>query len=209
MSRRLRPLTSAGLGGIDQTCATCVFWESAEPLEVRCGAACDAGLQRSWFSEVHSEWGECGRVAHEDDEMLGFVKYAPTRYFAQARYLPSGVPDPDAPLIACLHVMRETRRRGLDRLLLQAALRDLHVRGERTVFAYGYVPGGDRFDTPMPDLEFLLHQGFVVERAHPVYPLLRLDLRGLASWTENLESALESLLLPLGRPQRLPTPSIE
>jgi hypothetical protein len=42
-----------------------------------------------------------------------------------------------------------------------------------------------------------------------VYPLLRLDLRTLATWTENLEAALESLLLPLGRRSGVPTPSVD
>jgi hypothetical protein len=93
-------------------------------------------------------------------------------------------------------------------VLLQAALRDLHSRGERAVYAFGSVSGEPK-GRPITDLEFLLEQGFTVERPHLVYPLLRLDLRTLATWTENLEAALESLLLPLGRRGGVPTPSVD
>lgn len=209
MSRRLRPLDAEGLAAFGTACATCVYWESPELLEVRCGAACSAELQREWLYGVHEEWGECGRVAFEDHEALGFIKYAPARFLPQARHLPAGSPNPAAPLIACLHVREESHRRGLGRLLLQAALRDLHGRGERSVYAFGHAAATNGAETPMPEAEFLLGQGFVVDRPDRLYPLLRLDLRTLAAWTENLEAALESLLLPLGRGNRLPTPSIE
>ncbi|MBW6468233.1 MAG: hypothetical protein K0B85_03650 [Coriobacteriia bacterium] len=208
MSRRLRALTLEGIAGIDRECAVCAYWESPELLPMRCGAACDEELLRSNLSTVRREWGEYGRMALEDKVVLGFIKCAPTRYFPQARRLPTGAPDADAPLITCLHVLDEARCRGLDRVLLHAVLRDLNMQGVRAVYAYGSV-SGDRERMPMPDLEFLLEQGFTVERPHLVYPLLRLDLRTLAAWTENLEAALESLLLPLGRGRHMPTPTVD
>jgi GNAT superfamily N-acetyltransferase len=208
MSRRLRALTVDGVAGLDRSCSTCVYWESSERLEVRCGSACDEERLRSCFSDVRREWGEYGRMALEDKTVLGFIKCAPARYFPQARRLPVGAPDASAPLVTCLHVRDEARCKGLDRVLLQAVLRDLHMRGERSVYAYGSV-SGDVAESPMPELEFLLEQGFTIERPHLTHPLLRLDLRTLAAWTENLEAALESLLLPLGRGGRVPTPSVD
>ena len=208
MSRRLRPLTMDGVAGLDRSCATCTYWETSHQLDVMCCAACDEELLRSSFSAVRREWGEYGRMVLEDKAVLGFIKCAPAGYFPQARRLPVGAPDSAAPLITCLHVLDETRCRGLDRVLLQAALHDLHMRGERVVYAYGSV-SGDHAGAPMPDLEFLLEQGFTVERSHLAYPLLRLDLRTLAAWTENLEAAFESMLLPLGRRGRVPTPSVD
>jgi GNAT superfamily N-acetyltransferase len=208
MSRRLRPLTADGIAGLGSGCAGCSFWESPNHLEIRCGAECDGELLRSRMSEVNREWGEYGRMALEDEVVLGFIKYAPARYFRQARWLPAGAADPAAPLIACLHVRDEVRCRGLDRVLLHAAMRDMHGRGERWVYAYGRA-AGNHVESPMPELGFLLDQGFSVDRPHPEYPLLRLEIRSLAAWTENLEAVLESLLMPLGRVRRAPTPSPE
>ncbi len=186
-----------------------MFWESDDRLEVRCGAGCDPGMQREWFSRVHAEWGECGRVAREGEDVLGFIKYAPARYFPQARHLPVAPPDWNAPLITCMHIHDEARRLGLGRLLLHAALRDLQSRGGRCVYAYAFNGAPDIGFTPMVGEAFLTRHGFVVDRPHPRYPLLRIDLRSLASLTENLESVLESLRIPLPGARRVPTPSIE
>lgn len=205
---RLRPLTPDGIAAFGGACSSCVYWESDEPLDVRCGAACDEERLRAWFSEVHREWGECGRMARQNDAVLGFIKYAPARYFPQTAYLPVGAPDVGSPLITCLHVEEDSRSGGVERVLLQAALRDLHQRGERSVYAYGCAPC-DSATSPLVDLEFLLENGFVIERPHLATPLLRLDLRTLAAWTENLEAALESLLRPLGRARRVATPSVD
>lgn len=173
--------------------------------ERTCGEPCDAELLRTWFETVSSEWGECGRVAYEDDEVLGFVKYAPSRYFPQAFTFPSAPLDGDVPLIACLHVAPGARHHGLGRLLLLAALRDLVLRGEKRVEAFGYAPPMADIDvTPMLGIQFLLRHGFTVSRPDPTYPLLQLELRSLAVISENLESVLESLRLPLRAPKRAP-----
>ncbi len=208
MARRLRALTVDGFGQLGPSCADCSYWESGERLEVKCGAQCEGDLLRARISEVNREWGEYGRMAVEEDTVLGFIKYAPARYLPQSRWIPSGPVGPDAPLIACLHVRDEVRCRGLDRVLLHAAIRDVHGRGERSLFAYGRAMGS-QVDSPMPDLGFLLEQGFVIDRPHSAYPLLKIEIRSLAAWTENLENALESLLVPLGIGRRVPTPTPE
>ncbi|MDZ4180989.1 MAG: GNAT family N-acetyltransferase [Coriobacteriia bacterium] len=186
-----------------------MFWESAEPLEVRCGAACDPERARQWHSTVVREWGECGRVAMENDEVLGFIKYAPPAYLPQAMNFPGHVPAGRSVLIACLHIRDDARRHGLGTLLLRAALRDLAMRGERTVFAYAGETTADMTDTPVIGVEFLIRNGFRVASPHPAYPLLRLDLKSLAMWTENLEAVLDSLRIPLRRPARVPSPTVE
>lgn len=209
MTRRLKPLGIDHLGALPCECEGCVFWETPELLEVRCGAACDTGLLRDWYGTVTREWGECGRIASEDDEILGFIKYAPPRYFPQAARFPSGPPSENAVLLACIHIRDDARRHGLGRLLLQAALRDLSVRGERVVEAYACSNCADISASPVMGVEFLLRHGFTVLHPHPTYPLLRLDLRSLAAWTENLEAVLDSLRIPLRAPRPVPSPSIK
>ncbi len=207
MSRRLVALGAADMPKVDHVCAGCMFWESVEPQELVCGSTCDVDAQREWFADVHERWGECGRVALDDGQVLGFIKYAPVGFFPQAARMPTGAPDADAALISCLHIHDDARSRGLGRLLLQAALKDLHGRRERRVYAYALARKADMRSVPMVGMEFLLRHGFTVERPHPYYPLMRLDLRSLAVLGENLEAVLESLRFPLLR--RVPTPSIE
>ena len=210
MARRFSPLTPARIHELPSVCPGCVFWESPERLEARCGIRCDSELLAGWMEYVAAQWGECGRVATEDGRVLGFVKYAPAPFFPQARNFPAGPPSDGAILISCLHVSEEARQRGLGKVLLQAALRDLVSRGERTVEAYAAAVRPDDFThSPVVGQDFLERQGFTVLHAHPSYPLMRLDLRSLAAWTENLEAVLESLFIPRPQRRRVPAANIE
>jgi len=207
MSRKLRPLTFSASDQLPLECSECVFWESAGERERRCGKVCDAELQSAWYRRVTDEWGECGRVAFEDDEVLGFIKYAPSGFFPQAATFASAPEDRSVPLIACLHIAADARHRGLGTVLLRAALRDLAQRGERRVEAFGYThaDGEDQRDImPMLSVQFLERNGFVVTRPDPRYPLLRLDLKSLVLWREDLDAMLESLRFPLRVPSRAP-----
>lgn len=183
------------------------MWETGGHTSASCAPARAREELAAWIDEVRSEWGDCGRIAYENKEPLGFVKYAPPRFFPQAATMPSGPPDEGAVLIACLHVAPDVRDAGLGKVLLQAALRDLVSRGERVVEAYAASTVADRERSPLMTVEFLLRQGFTVSRPHPVNPLMRLELKSLATWTENLEAVLEALQLPrVG--ERVPAPLV-
>ena len=210
MPRRLQPLAANHVERLPCPSAGCIFWESPEKLELVCGSACDIEIARGWCERVSEEWGECGRVAaDEDGEILGFIKYAPASYFPQATQLPIPPPPPGGVLLACVHIRDDARRLGLGRVLLFAALKDLAHRGEKAVWAYGYTAHVDMGEVPMIGVEFLLRHGFTVTSPHPIHPLLQMDVRSLVSWTENLESMLQTLRIPVGRARRVPSPSID
>ncbi|MBN2822225.1 MAG: GNAT family N-acetyltransferase [Coriobacteriia bacterium] len=204
MTRRFKPLTGELVAALPTGCPGCVFWESPEPLEPLCGVKCDEALASGWMDRVRLEWGDCGRAAVEDGVVLGFIKYAPPGFFPQARLMPAGPPDDKAVLIACMHISPDARQKGLGKILMQVALRDLVMRGEKTVQAYGTVRQGSFETSPVVGVEFLLRMGFTVARPHPRMPLMQLDLRSVASWTENLEAVLESLRIPIGVTRRRP-----
>jgi len=209
MARRLKPLLADHLDRLPCECEGCVFWESVAPLDIRCGARCDLAELKVWHERVTSEWGECGRVAIDDGEILGFIKYAPAMYVPQAMNLPARPSADTGVLLSCIHIRDDARRHGLGRVLLFSALKDIAHRGERHVWAYGYSRREDMHNVPMVGVEFLLRHGFVVETPHPLYPLLRMDVRSLVSWTENLETMLQTLRIPLRRPMPVPSPSID
>lgn len=207
MARRFKPLDSIRVNDLPSRCAGCVFWESAERLPKRCGASCDPNSLAGWIDYVRAQWGDCGRIAYEGDTVLGFVKYAPAAYFPQVVNFPTGLPHDDAVLLTCLHVDPDARHRGLGKVMLHAALRDLAGRGERVVEAYAAHHPGDGKELPVVSVDFLLKQGFTVARPHPEFPLLRLELKSLSAWTENLEAVLESLKLPLRVRNGVPAPT--
>jgi GNAT superfamily N-acetyltransferase len=207
MARRFRPLASERVPDLTSPCHACVFWESKEKLPKQCSVACDAETLAGWIDYVRAQWGDCGRIAYEDGKVLGFVKYAPAAYFPQSAFFPSGPPSDNAVLLACLHVDPDTRHLGLGKVLLHAALRDLATRGERIVEAYAAHDPGNGKELPVVSVDFLLKQGFNVVRPHPEYPLMRLELKSLAAWTENLEAVLESLHLPIPARRGVPAPT--
>jgi GNAT superfamily N-acetyltransferase len=204
MARRFRPLTPERTGDLPDPCGKCALWElgAGDPV---CGTAEDCEVFQEWIRAVRSEWGDCGRIAYEGGELLGFVKYAPGRYFPQVAFMPSGPPNEGSVLIACLYVSAEARHAGLGKVMLQAALRDLVSRGERVVEAYAAASPVDRARVPLMTVEFLLRQGFTVAQPHPRYPRMRLELKMLAAWTDNLEAVLEALQLPLRVRERVPS----
>ncbi|MGB4440941.1 MAG: GNAT family N-acetyltransferase [Coriobacteriia bacterium] len=204
MARRLIGLSIADRDMLPSRCIGCTYWESSQALPRECGIACDTAAATGWVRTVAAEWGECGRVAVEDGAFLGFVKYAPPQYFPQALHMPSGPPLKGVPMIACMHLVPEARRRGLGGVLLRAAMRDLTQRGERSVQAYALAVRTDFENSPLVGVEFLLRNGFEVATPNPEVPLLRLDLKSLVSWSDNLEAVLESLRIPIRVPARAP-----
>jgi GNAT superfamily N-acetyltransferase len=209
VARRIRPLTVERIGDLPDPCRTCAMWETGGHRPVSCAPVQARDELARWVARVRSSWGDCGRVAYENGEVLGFLKYAPGRFFPQAAVMAAGRPDDDAVLVACLHVEPDVRDAGLGKVLLQAALRDLVSRGERAVEAYGVtgdVPDRDR--SPLMSVEFLLRQGFTVVRPHPTAPLMRLELKSLATWTESVEAVLEALQLPRRVGERVPAPLV-
>lgn len=208
MARKIRALTVERIEDLPGPCSCCAMWETGRAAHLTCTAGPAREELARWVRQVRSEWGECGRIAYENGEALGFVKYAPPRFFPQAASMPSGVPDGDAILLACLHVEPDVRDAGLGKVLLQAALRDLVSRGERVVEAYASSDPADRETTPLVTVEFLLKQGFTVVRPHPTTPLMRLELKMLASWTESVEAVLEALQLPRRVGERVPAPLV-
>lgn len=208
MARRFRPLDLGARALLPGHCAGCAFWESPEHLRLECGAVCDGERVRAWMRGIEESWGSCGRVVVDDGVPLGFVKYAPASAVPQAQNMPSGPPDPTAVLICCIHIVLEARQRGLGKVLMHAALRDLYQRGERVVQAYGTAGRVDYATSPLVGVDFLVRMGFTAVRPHPEVPLMQLELKSLAAWAENLEAALEALRIPLKMPERRPVPTL-
>jgi GNAT superfamily N-acetyltransferase len=204
----MRPLTAAAAEKLPADCIGCAFWETDERLPRHCGAACDSATVSDWAHRVIQQWGDCGRVAYDDDgRVIGFIKYAPPGFFPQAKYFPAAPPSDDAVFIACLHVVDDARHLGLGKLLLHACMRDLLLRGERAVESYAF--DGRVVELPVVSLQFLIQQGFEIVRPHKEFPLLRLNLKAVSTITENVESVLETLNLPLRVRKRAPAANMD
>ncbi|MFP5370780.1 MAG: GNAT family N-acetyltransferase, partial [Actinomycetes bacterium] len=172
----------------------CLFWELDPVARARAereGRAAEE--KRAWVSHVLLEWGSCGRVLYVDGQPAGFVLYAPPAYFAGSASLPTSPLPEDVVQLATLCVLPGHTGGGLGRVLLQAMAKDLLKRGApRAVEAIAATrrhPGG----CVLP-AEFLSRVGFRTHRPHPLYPRMRLELRSVLTWREDVEAALERLV---------------
>ncbi|WP_183094078.1 GNAT family N-acetyltransferase [Nocardioides stalactiti] len=212
MARTTVPFTLDHLDALDALglpCRACLFWE-LDP--VRRGRLTDettrAEVKDAWMSEVLREWGSCGRVAIVDGSPVGYLTYAPPSYVPGAAAFPTGPVSPDAVLLVTAHVADGYDEAGIGRLLVQGMARDLSGRGGiKAVEAFAY--GGNRLAPESGCLlpaEFLARVGFKTHRPHPRTPRMRMELRSLVTWRDEVEAAIERLV-GVVRPKKNPSPA--
>lgn len=208
MGRRIERLTLDHLAAADDAlpgCRSCLFWE-LDP--VRAGRLADDRSARceekdAWLSEVLREWGSCGRVALVGERPVGLVVYAPPAHVPGAAGFATAPVSADAVLMTTLRVAPEHAGGGLGRMLVQGMARDLIGRGGvRAVEAFG--SRGPERPCTVP-AAFLDAVGFRTQRPHPTTPRMRMDLRSLLTWRDEVEAALERLL-GVVRPKPAPAP---
>ncbi len=200
MARRLVNLTLDNLDDLVSPCRSCVFWE-LDPLSgERAGEAGATDLEKeAWASDTLLEWGSCGQLAYIDGVAAGHALYAPPAYLPRASAFPTSPISADAVLLTTVRVAPAFTGGGVGRMLVQAVCRDVVRRGIRAVEAFGRMHGCDEGPLAgqpaclMP-ADFLLAVGFKTVRPHPRTPRLRLDVKSLVSWREDVEVALERWL---------------
>jgi len=207
MSRRITRLTLDTLADLPAPVRTCLHWELDPVRRQRiCDGESAQAEKEAWLSHVLLEWGSCGRVLYVDESPAGFVLYAPPRFFPGSASLPTAPVSEDAVQLATAQVFVDHTGAGLGRVLMQVMVKDLIERGDhRAVECFGST--GTRGDPCLLPVEFLLRVGFKTHRPHPRTPRMRLELKSVVSWRDELEAALERLLGAVVRPGRaVPAP---
>lgn len=198
MSRKIERLTLDHLEQLSGPCGSCVFWE-LDPVRRVAVRGHEAEEKAAWVSRVLREWGSCGRVALVDDEVVGHLIWAPPVHAPGAQGFATAPISSDAVILTTARVDPAHRGGGLGRMLVQGMAKDLIQRGGvKAVEAFGDTRG--RTGHCVVPADFLLAVGFSTQRAHPVNPRMRMDLRTTLSIREELEKGLERLLAPVKRP---------
>jgi GNAT superfamily N-acetyltransferase len=212
VARRVARLTLDTLADLPESARSCVAWE-LDPVSRRRLPDRESAIaeKEAWVSRVLLDWGSCGRVVYVDDRPAGFVSYAPPAYLAGTASIPTAPVGDDAVQLASAEVFPDYAGTGLGRLLMQEMVKDLVSRGGiRAVEAFGATGASSRRLTERPCLlpaEFLQRVGFKTQRPHPRTPRMRLELKSVVTWREEVEAALERLL-GVVRPSRSPRPVV-
>lgn len=203
--RKIVPLSLANIEDLPSQCKGCAYWVAADKLPPRCGAAQDAAAKREWISSTSQTWGECGALLYIEEEVVAHAIYGPATSFPQTAHFGSGPVSADAVFLSCLLVREDVRHHGVAKTLLQSIEKSLYLRRAKAVEAIARAGGQDECSALGP-VDFYLQNGFYIKHEHPVYPLVRLDLKSAVPWQLDIESVLESLKVQL-RPARAPAPS--
>jgi GNAT superfamily N-acetyltransferase len=193
VSRRLVNITLDNLEDLPTRCRRCVFWELDPVNKQRAEDAGDPELEKeAWISSTLLEWGSCGKLVYVDGVAAGFVMFAPPLYVPRSVAFPTSPVSADAALMMTAHILPEFQGGGLGRMLVQGVAKDLIRRGIRAIEAFGDL----KWEKPgcMLPAEYMLAVGFKTVRPHHHYPRLRLELKSVLSWREDVEVALERLL---------------
>jgi GNAT superfamily N-acetyltransferase len=212
LTRRTERLTLDNLDDLPSGCRACTFWELDPVRRQRAEVAGDGGCEKqAWVSSVLLEWGSCGRVAYVEGEPAGYVLYAPPTFLPGADAFPTAPVSEDAVLLATAMVLPPYDGGGLGRVLMQDVVKDLLQRGGiRALEAIGDTRAPARiahdYGRCVLPADYLLGVGFKTHRPHPRYPRMRLELKSVVTWRDEVESALERLLGAV-RPARQPLPT--
>lgn len=180
---RILDVTLENLSAAPPDVLRTVFWEvEADAPQM------DARFQKEeWFSSTMLEWGTCGKLAVDDEEVaVGFAEYAPPSLFPRLSRYRSGKCSPDAVYLAYCFVVPDQRGRSLGTSLVRSVARDLVDRGFRAVEALGERDWSGGWVLPA---RFLAANRFRVLRDDARVPLFRLDLRRAAAPRETASAA--------------------
>jgi GNAT superfamily N-acetyltransferase len=200
VSRRLIDITLDNLGDLPDRCRSCVYWELDPAAGERAKEAGASHLEKeAWVSDTLLQWGSCGKLLYVDSTPAGYVMFAPPGYVPRATAFPTSPASPDAILLMVARLHPQFRGAGLGRMLLQGVARDAARRAVKAVEAFGYEGSGTQTDCVLP-ADYLRAVGFKTVRPHPRFPRLRLNVRSIASWREDVEYAVERLLSSMTPP---------
>lgn len=193
MGRRLVSVTLDNLDDLPRRCRHCVFWELDPVARGRAEEAGDTAFEKeAWLSATLLEWGSCGKLAYVDGVPAGYALFAPPASVPRSVAFPTSPVSADAVLLMTAHILPDFAGQGLGRVLVQSLAKDLLRRGVRAVEAFGQAHGPA--EICLIPVDFLLAVGFKTIRPHPRFPRLRLELKSVATWREDVEVALERLL---------------
>jgi hypothetical protein len=186
MGRKVVSLTRDNVADLPMPCRDCTLWEiGSHPTGL--------ATKDEWVSAVLLDWGGCGQVLYVDDQVAGFAMYAPPEYVEGARSLVSASVSSDAVMLLTARIVAPFQGAGLGRVLMQSVAKDVMGRRRvRGIEAFGDAQG--RENGCVVPAAFLTAVGFKTVQPHPRYPRLRLDLRSVLSWRDDVEVALERWL---------------
>ncbi|MEM2104364.1 MAG: GNAT family N-acetyltransferase [Candidatus Bathyarchaeia archaeon] len=159
---------------VPKPCKFCLYWQTSSESQREISIGNVEREKLNWLERVEKAFGNCVQIACLDDTTIGFMQYAPAKYFPRVNDYISGPPSGDAVFIACLYITsKNDRRKGYGTLMLLNLVKESRKRGFWTVETFARA---DSDNNPSGPLAFYLKNGFKVTCQKDDFPLVRLRL---------------------------------
>ena len=159
---------------IPNPCKYCLYWQTSGPFDEKMLKPEMEREKREWFSKVIREFGNCGFIAYFSGVPIGFIQYAPAKFFPRIKEYASGPPSEDAVFLSCLYIAnKEARGKGLGTAMLKELLAELGKIKFEVVETFA---GKKSENNPSGPLRLYLKHGFKIKKDNNDFPLVRSEL---------------------------------
>lgn len=160
---------------IPSPCRYCLYWQTKGEYSQEMLKSEREKEKREWFKKVTSTSGPCIKTAYLNGKPIGFMQYAPAKFFPQVKEYTSEQPSTEAVFIACLFIIdKDDRGKGFGRAMLKGLLDDLKQRGFKVVETYARRSSAEN---PSGPLKLYLKHDFRARNEENDFPLVHLELR--------------------------------
>lgn len=204
--KKAAPVDLDNLRDVFQPCRSCLFWQTAEKVNVPHITKDGKFRKEEWLSTTLLKWGNCASVMIEDDEVVGFAQYGLISDFPQVNNFSTGNISKDAAFLACLYILPHEQSKKKGKFLLREILKDFTMMRFPAVETIAKRAMLNKNEFNQRNIDFYLSEGFRIIQDHPVYPRLRIDLKNAVTWKEEITSAFQKIRSPLKKRNQAPAP---
>jgi hypothetical protein len=159
---------------IPNPCICCLYWQTSGEFDQKMLKPEMEQKKLEWFNKVSNEFGSCIKLAFLNSAPIGFIQYAPAKFFPRVKEYVTGPPSKDAIFLACLYITsKESCGKGLRTNMLENLIAELQKRGFKAVETFARRSSADN---PSGPLELYLKHNFKTKNDKNDFPLVRLEL---------------------------------
>jgi ribosomal protein S18 acetylase RimI-like enzyme len=154
-------------------CRCCLYWQTNGEFGEQTLKPEMETKKRKWFNKVAKEFGSCIKIAYLDNVPIGFIQYAPAKFFPRLKEYAAGPSSEDAVFIACLYISnRKERGKGLGTKMLENLIAELKEREFKAVETFARTSSENN---PSGPLKLYLKHNFKIKNDKDDFPLVRLE----------------------------------
>ena len=158
---------------IPNPCKYCLYWQTSGEFGEENLKPEMEKKKREWFSKVEKEFEGCIKITYSGGVPIGFIQYAPAKFFPHVKEYAAGPPSEDAVFIACLYITnKEARGKGLGTSMLENLIVELKERGFKAAETFARKSSEDN---PSGPLKLYLKHNFKIKNDKDDFPLVRLE----------------------------------